>query len=71
MCLSLPGRVTAVRPGEAEVERNGRRTWFNALLQPDLRPGAWVLTHTGLVLEVIDEVEALRLEELLGGQTER
>ena len=63
--MSRPGRVTAVDGGMAEVERQGRRAWFNALLQPEVRPGDWVLTHTSLVLEVITGDQAAELEELL------
>jgi len=36
MCMSRPGRVVELRDGMAEVEINGRRAWFNALLVPDL-----------------------------------
>jgi hydrogenase expression/formation protein HypC len=61
MCMSRPGRIVQLLDGMAEVETNGRRAWFNALMVPDARPGEWVLTHTGIVLSVIDqsEVEAL------------
>lgn len=68
MCVSLPGRVVSLRDGLAEVERNGGRMWCNALLQPDLRPGDWVLTHGGLALEVIDEAEAAAIVAALGGE---
>jgi hydrogenase expression/formation protein HypC len=59
--MSRPGRIVQLLDGMAEVETNGRRAWFNALMVPDARPGEWVLTHTGIVLSVIDqsEVEAL------------
>lgn len=64
MCMSRPGRVIEVRDGEAEVEVGGRRAWFNALLTPDVRPGAWVLTHTSLVLSEISESEAMSVDAL-------
>jgi hydrogenase expression/formation protein HypC len=65
MCMSRPGRVVEVRDGMAEIEVNGRRASFNALLVPDLQPGAWVLTHTSLVLSEISEAEAESLNALL------
>jgi len=65
MCMSRPGRVVELRDGMAEVEINGRRAWFNALLVPDLRPGAWVLTHTSIVLSEISEADAESVNGLL------
>ena len=65
MCMSRPGRVVQVRDGMAEIEVNGRRAFFNALLVPDLQPGAWVLTHTSLVLSEISEAEAESVNALL------
>lgn len=62
--MSRPGRVVGVRDGEAQVEVGGRRAWFNALLTPDVRPGAWVLTHTSLVLSEITAHEAESLDAL-------
>ena len=63
--MSRPGRVVEVRDGMAEVEVNGRRAFFNALLVPDLKAGAWVLTHTSLVLSEISETEAESVNALL------
>ena len=65
MCMSRPGRVVQVRDGAAEVDVAGRRAWFNALLVPELRPGAWVLTHTSLVLSEISESDAESINALL------
>ena len=65
MCMSRPGRVVALSDGMAEVEVGGRRRFFNALLVPDLKPGAWVLTHTSLVLSEISETEAESVNALL------
>jgi hydrogenase expression/formation protein HypC len=65
MCMSVPGRVVALRDGLAEVDRGGRRAWFNALLVPEARPGDWVLVHTSVVLSVISEEDARDTEALL------
>ena len=70
MCMSRPGEVVQVRDGMAEVDIAGRRAWFNALLVPELRPGAWVLTHTSLVLSEISAAEAASVNELLREGTE-
>lgn len=65
MCMSRPGRVVEVRDGMAEVEVGGRMRWFNALLTPELKPGAWVLTHTSLVVAEITEKDADAVNALL------
>ena len=65
MCMSRPGRVLSLDGGMAEVEVAGRRGWFNALMVPGVKPGAWVLTHTRLVISEITEADALAVETLL------
>jgi hydrogenase expression/formation protein HypC len=64
MCMSRPGRVLQVRDGMAEVEINGRVAWFNALTVPDVKPGAWVLTHTSIVLDEISADDAREIDRL-------
>jgi hydrogenase expression/formation protein HypC len=70
MCMSLPGRVVRVAGGMAEVERDGRRTWFNALMVPEAGAGDWVLTHTGLVVSVITQADAEATEKVLAAMRE-
>ncbi len=65
MCMSRPGRVLAVRDGMAEIEIAGRSRWLNALMVPDVRPGAWVLTHTSLVISEITEQDAREVDALV------
>jgi hydrogenase assembly chaperone HypC/HupF len=63
MCLTIPGRVTQVQGAMAEVESRGQRDWYNALAQPDVKVGDYVLTHANLIIAVISEAEAQRMEE--------
>ncbi len=63
MCTSIPGRVTQVNGAMAEVEQEGRKAWFNALAQPDVQVGDYVLTHANLIVAIISEEEALRMQE--------
>lgn len=63
--MSRPGRVIELRDGMAQVDIEGRRAWFNALLVPDVEPGAWVLTHTSLVISEITEDDAQAVNGLL------
>lgn len=65
MCMSRPGRVVALDGGMAEVEIDGRRSRFMALMVPDLEPGDWVLTHTSIVISKISESDAVAVGALL------
>ena len=63
MCLTVPGLVTQVQGPMAEVEADGRREWFNALAQPDVKVGDYVLTHANLIVAIISREEATRMHE--------
>jgi hydrogenase expression/formation protein HypC len=63
MCMSIPGRVTQLNGALAEVEQEGRKAWFNALTQPDVQVGDYVLTHANLIVSIISEEEAQRILE--------
>lgn len=63
--MSRPGRVIRVDDGMAEVDIDGRTRWFNSLAVPEVKPGAWVLTHTSLVLAEISEHDAREIGDLL------
>jgi hydrogenase assembly chaperone HypC/HupF len=58
MCLSLPGRVLSVNGAMAEVEIDGRQVWCNALAQPEVTAGDYVLIHANLIVAIIGEAEA-------------
>jgi hydrogenase maturation factor len=47
----------------AEVESRGRREWYNALAQPDVKEGDYVLTHANLITAIVSSDEAQRMEE--------
>jgi hydrogenase assembly chaperone HypC/HupF len=63
MCLTIPGRVTQVQGAMAEVESGGRREWYNALAQPDVKVDDYVLTHANLIVAIISPEEAQRMQE--------
>lgn len=63
MCLTVPGRVTQVQGAMAEVESLGQRDWYNALAQPDVQVGDYVLTHANLIVAIISQAEAEQMEE--------
>jgi hydrogenase expression/formation protein HypC len=63
MCLTIPGRVTQINGPMAEVETEGRTEWCNALAQPDLKVGDYVLVHANLIVSIISAEEAQRMRE--------
>jgi hydrogenase assembly chaperone HypC/HupF len=63
MCLTIPGRVTQVQGAMAEVESGGQREWYNALAQPDVKVDDYVLTHANLIVAIISQEEAQRMQE--------
>lgn len=63
MCISLPGKVVAVRGPAALIETAGTGRWCNALLHPDLEAGDRVLVHAGLVVQVLSPEQARDIED--------
>lgn len=65
MCLSEAGRVIACHDGEARIDLDGRERIVSlapiVLAGDTVRIGDWVLVHTGLAVEVLDEQVATDL----------
>jgi hydrogenase expression/formation protein HypC len=70
MCLGIPGQLTEVYEEQAmrmgKVRFSGVQRAVCLELVPDAKCGDYVLVHVGFALSCIDEVEAARLNELLG-----
>ncbi len=58
MCISIPGRVVAIRDFEAEIDVLGARRTARTILVPEVEVGDYVLTSAGLVMQIMDEEEA-------------
>lgn len=58
MCLAIPARVKSVDGFLAEVEFGGVNRQISIWLTPNVKPGEYVLVHTGYAINVIDEKEA-------------
>jgi hydrogenase expression/formation protein HypC len=71
MCLSSAGRVSAVSADGAhavvDVGGSHRSVSLAVLVLEDRppEPGEWVLIHTGLAVEIIDEAAAAVLTDML------
>ena len=63
MCQTIPGRVTQIKGNQAEVETEGYTGWFSVAAVPDVKTGDYVLTHADLVVSVISQAEAQRLQQ--------
>ncbi len=72
MCLAIPAKVLEVSGDTAIVDFGGVKREICIALLENVKPGDYVLVHTGFAIQVIDEEEAmetLRLwEELLSSQ---
>ncbi len=59
MCLAVPGKVVEVKGDRALVDFGGvRREVVVALLDEEVKPGSYVLVHTGYAIQVLDQKEA-------------
>jgi hydrogenase expression/formation protein HypC len=68
MCLAIPGQVmTFVDEANriARVDIAGVRRDVSVALLDDVRAGDWVIVHTGIAIEKLDEEEARKTLELL------
>ena len=66
MCLAIPGKVETVEGRTALVDFGGvkREAVIDLMETGAVKPGTWVLVHTGFVIQVLDEKEALETLEL-------
>jgi hydrogenase expression/formation protein HypC len=64
MCLSIPAEVIEVNGDMARVSIGG--TMYDASLQlvENIKPGDYILLHTGFAIEKLDKEEALSTLEL-------
>ena len=61
MCISVPGRVTALNNVMAEVQFADHTAWLSTLAQPEVQVGDYVLAHANLIISIIDAEEAQQI----------
>lgn len=59
MCLSIPSKVIAVDGDKALVSVGGTNYEASLQMLDDVKPGDFVLIHTGFAIQKISEEEAL------------
>ena len=65
MCLAVPGLVESVEGRTAIIDFGGvKREAVIDLMEPgSIRPGVYVLVHTGFVIQIMEKQEALETLE--------
>ncbi|MDI3475862.1 MAG: hydrogenase expression/formation protein HypC [Thermococcaceae archaeon] len=63
MCLAVPGKVIEVNGPLAVVDFGGVKREVRLDLLPDIKPGDWVIVHTGFAIEKLDEKRAKEILE--------
>ncbi|MGY4706646.1 HypC/HybG/HupF family hydrogenase formation chaperone [Candidatus Bipolaricaulota sp. J31] len=59
MCLAVPVKVVAVEGNEATVDLGGVRSRARLdLLPEEVRPGDYILVHTGFAIRRLDPADA-------------
>jgi len=58
MCLAVPMRLVERRGAIGVADLDGVRREVSLALEPDARPGDYVLIHAGYAIGVVDEAEA-------------
>ena len=60
MCLAVPGLVVSVEGRRAIVDFGGvrREVMLDLMEEGEVKPGCYVLVHTGYVIQTLDEEEA-------------
>jgi hydrogenase expression/formation protein HypC len=68
MCLAIPGLVESVQGRTAVVDFGGvkREAVIDLMEQGTVKPGTYVLVHTGFVIQVLDREDALETLRLWG-----
>jgi hydrogenase expression/formation protein HypC len=66
MCLAIPGKVESVEGRTAMVDFGGvkREAVIDLMENGTVNPGTWVLVHTGFVIQILDEKEAIETLDL-------
>lgn len=67
MCIGIPMQVVSCNPFEAVCKRHDRTHIVSMMLVGEQAPGAFVLTHLGTAIRVLDEMEARMIDDALAG----
>ncbi|MCF7835712.1 MAG: HypC/HybG/HupF family hydrogenase formation chaperone [Candidatus Marinimicrobia bacterium] len=70
MCLATPQKIIKIKDGKATVQSEGHTHEADLSLLKDAEVGEYVLVHGDMVLNRIEENEALKILEIINkGET--
>lgn len=58
MCVAVPGKITAINDGSAEVDFSGVKRRVSLDLVPSAKKNDYVLVHAGFAIQVLQPAEA-------------
>lgn len=64
MCLGIPSKIVSINGEMAVVSVGGTEYEASIQLLDDVKPGDYVLVHTGFAIQVISEEKALETLQL-------
>ncbi|MEX2602976.1 MAG: HypC/HybG/HupF family hydrogenase formation chaperone [Gracilimonas sp.] len=65
MCLSIPGKITAIYDDTASISVGGSEVEASLQLLDDVKVGEYVLVHSGFALQRISDEEAQNMLEVI------
>ncbi len=65
MCLAVPAKIIDKKDQLAIVELSGVQREVSLMLLPEAAVGDFVLIHAGFAMQIIDQEEAEKTNELL------
>lgn len=66
MCLAVPGKITSLKGGNAEVDFSGVKRQVSLDLVPAAKKNDYVLVHAGFAIQVLEPKEAEETLKLFG-----
>ena len=70
MCLSVPVKVISVNKDKALVSIGGAETTVSLGLLEGVKEGDYLIVHTGIALQILSEVEAKEMIDLIAACNE-
>ena len=65
MCLSIPGKVIAIKGESADVSVGGTVVKVGIQMVENVKQNDYVLVHAGFALQILNEKEALETLQLI------
>ena len=65
MCLSIPAKIISVEGDKAKASVGGAEVMISLGLLDGVKEGDYVIVHTGIALQIINEQDAQEMIELI------